>query len=252
MSCVDGMLSAQGHAAAGRLHAIAMLCNKRSVHRCHLSLYNDQHQQRFWKRSANSNRTARHTVRVSAMAAMPQLLPVTSTFGVWAALNFAAALGLWSERTRHAPTHAPLRLQCTWSSAGCASVLNIKNCHNDTCTCNPWRALAGKASCGKHRVGKELSGPLVSTLVGLLFANAGFVSGSNAPRVYDTVNKFILPLAIPLLLFSADLRCALSLPQGKPLALLSSHHLGNTTIAISCLSPCRADTLAPLLIWQIA
>ncbi len=56
------------------------------------------------------------------------------------------------------------------------------------------------------RVGKELSGPLVSTLVGLLFANAGLVSGSNAPAVYDTVNKFILPLAIPLLLFSADLR----------------------------------------------
>ena len=56
------------------------------------------------------------------------------------------------------------------------------------------------------RIGKELSGPLVSTLVGLLFANAGIVSGSNAPAVYDTVNKFILPLAIPLLLFSADLR----------------------------------------------
>ena len=62
----------------------------------------------------------------------------------------------------------------------------------------------------EHRVGKELSGPLVSTLVGLLFANTGVVSGSNAPAVYDTVNKFILPLAIPLLLFSADLRCALS------------------------------------------
>ncbi|CAL5229905.1 g13326 [Coccomyxa viridis] len=89
------------------------------------------------------------------MAAMPQLLPVTSTFGIWATLNLAAALGLWSERTR---------------------------------------------------VGKELSGPLVSTLVGLLFANTGVVSGSNAPAVYDTVNKFILPLAIPLLLFSADLR----------------------------------------------
>ena len=47
----------------------------------------------------------------------------------------------------------------------------------------------------------------MSTLVGLLFANTGVVSGSNAPAVYDTVNKFILPLAIPLLLFSADLRC---------------------------------------------
>ena len=81
-----------------------------------------------------------------------------------------------------------------------------------------------------HRVGKELSGPLVSTLVGLLFANTGVVSGSNALAVYDTVNKFILPLAIPLLLFSADLRFALS---------LQSHHCSLSLIVsgmLICLS----------------
>ena len=72
-----------------------------------------------------------------------------------------------------------------------------------------------------RRVGKELSGPLVSTLVGLVFANTGVVSGSNAPAVYDTVNKFILPLAIPLLLFSADLRChAAVMPIEPPPRLL--------------------------------
>ncbi|CAL8469320.1 g8861 [Coccomyxa elongata] len=58
----------------------------------------------------------------------------------------------------------------------------------------------------RTRIGKELSGPLVSTLIGLLFSNLGLVGGSNAGTVYGTVNKFILPLAIPLLLFSADLR----------------------------------------------
>ena len=31
---------------------------------------------------------------------LPQLLPATSTVGIWAALNLAAAVGLWSERTR--------------------------------------------------------------------------------------------------------------------------------------------------------
>lgn len=56
------------------------------------------------------------------------------------------------------------------------------------------------------RIGKELSGPLVSTLVGLLLSNLGVIGGGNAASVYDTVNKYILPLAIPLLLFSADLR----------------------------------------------
>jgi len=29
---------------------------------------------------------------------------------------------------------------------------------------------------------------------------------SNAPAVYGVVNRFLLPLAVPLLLFSADLR----------------------------------------------
>ena len=65
-----------------------------------------------------------------------------------------------------------------------------------------------------HRIGKELSGPLVATLVGLLFSNLGVIGGSNAAGVYDTVNRYVLPLAIPLLLFSADLRWA---PGGRRL-----------------------------------
>jgi uncharacterized membrane protein len=56
------------------------------------------------------------------------------------------------------------------------------------------------------RVGKELSSPLVATLVGLLFSNLGIIGGPKAAGVYSVVNSFILPLAIPLLLFSADLR----------------------------------------------
>ncbi|KAK9907992.1 hypothetical protein WJX75_001141 [Coccomyxa subellipsoidea] len=73
-----------------------------------------------------------------------------------------------------------------------------------------WTALIIAAAAGlwseRTRIGKELSGPLVSTLIGLLFSNLGLVGGANAGTVYDTVNKFILPLAIPLLLYSADLR----------------------------------------------
>jgi len=165
--------------------------------------------QSIWKAGPKARRNSRHSTRVSAMAAMPQLLPVTSTLGVWAALNFAAATGLWSERTRHASS-----LMCILHTALYA------------CPCLQHQDVWGNMShmsgatavhlrCARAelnfillmcRVGKELSGPLVSTLVGLLFANAGLVSGSNAPAVYDTVNKFILPLAIPLLLFSADLR----------------------------------------------
>lgn len=47
--------------------------------------------------------------------------------------------------------------------------------------------------------------PLVATLLGLLLSNFGAIP-SNAPQ-YGVVNKFLLPLAVPLLLFTADLRC---------------------------------------------
>lgn len=71
-----------------------------------------------------------------------------------------------------------------------------------------WTALAVAGWAGlyseKFRLGKELSGALVSTLVGLVLSNVGIISTA-APQ-YDTVNKFLLPLAVPLLLFSADLR----------------------------------------------
>ena len=69
---------------------------------------------RAWGPSQLTMKSAsRQSVRVSAALAWPQLLPVTSTLGIWAALNFAAATGLWSERTRQAYLHAlPLMHTC--------------------------------------------------------------------------------------------------------------------------------------------
>lgn len=46
--------------------------------------------------------------------------------------------------------------------------------------------------------------PLVATLLGLMLSNLGIIP-SNAPE-YGVVNSFLLPLAIPLVLLSADLR----------------------------------------------
>ena len=56
----------------------------------------------------------------------------------------------------------------------------------------------------KTKVGSTLSGALVSILVGLAASNLGIIS-SEAPA-YGIVMKFLLPLAVPLLLFRADLR----------------------------------------------
>jgi hypothetical protein len=61
------------------------------------------------------------------------------------------------------------------------------------------------------RIGKELSGALVATLAGMALANCGYLpapaSAAHAgPAEVGAVFKFLLPLAIPMLLLSADLR----------------------------------------------
>ncbi|KAL0548701.1 hypothetical protein IC582_013165 [Cucumis melo] len=56
----------------------------------------------------------------------------------------------------------------------------------------------------KTKIGSALSGALVSTLVGLAASNFGIIA-SDAPA-FATVLEFLLPLAVPLLLFRADLR----------------------------------------------
>ena len=56
----------------------------------------------------------------------------------------------------------------------------------------------------KTKIGSALSGALVSTLVGLAASNLGIIS-CEAPA-YSVVLNFLLPLAVPLLLFRADLR----------------------------------------------
>lgn len=58
----------------------------------------------------------------------------------------------------------------------------------------------------RTRIGKELSGALVATLAGMALSNLGVLP--HDAKECGIVFKFILPLAIPMLLFSADLRCA--------------------------------------------
>ncbi|KAL4435946.1 hypothetical protein ABPG77_000708 [Micractinium sp. CCAP 211/92] len=72
-----------------------------------------------------------------------------------------------------------------------------------------WAALAAAGCaglwCEQTKWGKEMSGALLSTLFGLALSNLGVVP-AEAPHVYGVVNSYLLPLAVPLLLFSADLR----------------------------------------------
>ncbi|GAA0165882.1 hypothetical protein LIER_21171 [Lithospermum erythrorhizon] len=71
-----------------------------------------------------------------------------------------------------------------------------------------WTALFASGAFGiwseKTKVGNALSGALVSTLVGLAASNLGLIASEAA--AYNIVLEILLPLAVPLLLFRADLR----------------------------------------------
>ncbi|XP_065869369.1 uncharacterized protein [Euphorbia lathyris] len=71
-----------------------------------------------------------------------------------------------------------------------------------------WTSLFATGAFGiwseKTKIGSTLSGALVSTLVGLAASNLGIIPSES--HAYSIVLEFLLPLAVPLLLFRADLR----------------------------------------------
>ncbi|XP_074319704.1 uncharacterized protein LOC141656641 [Silene latifolia] len=71
-----------------------------------------------------------------------------------------------------------------------------------------WTALFASAALGfwseKTKVGSALSGSLVATLIGLAASNMGIIASE--AKAYSVVMEFLLPLAVPLLLFRADIR----------------------------------------------
>lgn len=53
-------------------------------------------------------------------------------------------------------------------------------------------------------IGRKLSGPLVILVLGVFLSNAGLIP--NSAPMYGTVSSLLVPLAIPMLLFRADLK----------------------------------------------
>jgi uncharacterized membrane protein len=70
-----------------------------------------------------------------------------------------------------------------------------------------WAAVLGVAAFGvwsdARWLGRWLSGAVVALLGGILLSNLGIIP--NEADVYDNIYSYILPLAIPLVLFEADL-----------------------------------------------
>lgn len=104
-----------------------------------------------------------------------------------------------------------------------------------------WTVLLAAGAFGlwseKTKWGSALSGALVSTLVGLFASNVGIIA-SEAPA-YVIVNKFLLPLAVPLLLFGADMRRVL----GSTGRLLGIFCIGSVATVLGTLA---AMVMVPL------
>jgi uncharacterized membrane protein len=67
-----------------------------------------------------------------------------------------------------------------------------------------WISTFGTSLERRTMIGKALSAPLATMAIALIFANIGIIP-FHSP-IYTIVNRFFVPLAIPLLLFDSDLK----------------------------------------------
>lgn len=117
-----------------------------------------------------------------------------------------------------------------------------------------WTVLLGAAAGGlvanRTRVGAALSPPIVTTLATLALANLGLLPAAHPAYVLAT--KVLVPLAVPLLLFAADLR-RVARDTGR---LLPAFVLGALATALSIVIAFRVVPLVPALgadeAWKIA
>ncbi|WZZ89125.1 hypothetical protein YC2023_117704 [Brassica napus] len=106
-----------------------------------------------------------------------------------------------------------------------------------------WTALFATGTFGlwseKTRIGSAMSGALVSTLIGLAASNLGIIS-SESPA-FSVMMNFLLPLAVPLLLFRADLRRVIQ-STGKLLLAFLIGSLATTvgTVLVYVLVPMKS------------
>lgn len=116
-----------------------------------------------------------------------------------------------------------------------------------------WTALVCAGAVGlwseRTKLGRDLSGALVTTLLGMIMANVGIMP-AHAPEL-RFVFKFLLPLAIPMLLFGANVRVIIR-DSGRMLLVFL---LGSLMTAVGSLVAVKVlplqDWLGPEA-WKIA
>ena len=73
-------------------------------------------------------------------------------------------------------------------------------------------------------IGRKLSGVLIILSLGVVLANIRLIPHTAA--MYDTVSSLLVPLAIPMLLFKADLKQVIAVDEAARIAVRLPHHVG--------------------------
>lgn len=113
-----------------------------------------------------------------------------------------------------------------------------------TSTWGIWATLACVGAFALHversRWGKGFNAALLATIMGLIVSNLNIIP-AHAPHIHGVVNTYLLPLAVPLLLFSGNLSKVLS--TGK---LLISFVFATISTVIGSFAACAVVPLTSL------
>ena len=109
---------------------------------------------------------------------------------------------------RRIPGFWPIRYDCRQTTALGFSVSEVQSLlHHDQSFCLTAVLMLSAFGISLERntlLGKALSAPLATMAAALTVANVGIIPFSSP--IYTTVNTFLVPLAVPMLLFDSDLR----------------------------------------------
>lgn len=107
-------------------------------------------------------------------------------------------------RKKHDRSVMPLKAVATPSSISAAATSALHGDINFVLTTLLLVSASGIALEQKTTFGKALSAPLVTMLISLVLANVGVIPFKSP--VYGLINKYLVPLAVPLFLFDSDIR----------------------------------------------
>ena len=104
----------------------------------------------------------------------------------------------------------------------------------------------------KTIIGKALSAPLATMALALIVANLGIVPF--ASPIYTMINKFMVPLAVPMLLFDSDLKRIMSQDTGSLLFCFAIGALATVvgTLVAYPLIPQLGTSLGADVGWRVA